>query len=46
VRAEIKIKNSQFRKGIIGDWQNHDHVDINAIFREIAAADMDELAYN
>jgi len=38
-------KKSQFRKGIVGDWRNHDEADINAIFRDIAADYMDEYDY-
>ena len=37
--------SAQFRKGIVGDWQNYEDADIDKFFREIAGNEMRQMGY-
>lgn len=36
---------AQFRKGIVGDWQNYEEADIDTIFRDLAGEEMTRMGY-
>lgn len=37
--------SAQFRKGIVGDWQNYEDTDIDTIFRQFANDEMTRMGY-